>query len=693
MAAGGITLKKVIANMTIAKQIGICYENILRQLFCDKLRVCSYSMEEKNYARMEPADLYVITATSTPYELSFIPDGAQVVLSSVTFTRESVERLKQEPFGTQAYLVNTSNEMALECIADLNRLGVKNIEFFPAYPGAVDLPSLDLAVSVGEPGLVPPHVSRVIETGNRIFNANTIMEIALRLNIADVLESHAFIQYMQRLAVIDFTLNDLLVRASSMENKFENLLGAMGEGIIGVDQDDQIFAFNQAAERILGIKSYQVLQKKTQEVSNLLPIECFDMQGHESGPVNRLIKRQGVDLSLTISPILKNGQFHGYYAAIQPFSDQERRQQQLRLQLLNRGHTSKYTFSDIVGQCAPILKAKDIAGKVAATNAPVLLIGETGTGKELFAHAIHHHSLRKDMPFIAINCAALPDGLLESELFGYAEGAFTGAKRRGKPGLFEYAHGGTLFLDEVEGMSADLQVKLLRVLQEKEVMRIGGDSIIRVDVRIIAASNEDIHKMVEAGTFRRDLYYRLNTLPIAIPPLRERGEDVMLILESLKHTLHADFSFTAEAELCLRNYQWRGNIRELKNLVEYLKCMDFRQVDTSDLPAPLLQNLHLGTQPEHSQLSITEEFYSICGKNQVKARFFMEALYHAHTQGFAPGRRQIASAAVLRGVALSEQEIRTLAANLEKGEFVRVAPGHRGLQLTDKGIKLCSLLL
>lgn len=685
-------MKKTVASMTIAKQVGECYTNILHTLFGDTLRVCSYSMEEGNCAHMDPADLYVITATSTPHELSFIPDGAQVVLSSVTFTRESVERLKREPYGTQAYLVNTSAEMALECITDLNRLGVKNIEFFPAYPGASDLPTLDLAVSVGEPVFVPACVSRVIETGHRIFNVNTITEIALRLDVSNILESHAFVQYMQSLSVIDFTLNDLLLRASNMENKFENLLGAMGEGIIGVDVNNQIFAFNRAAERILGVRSQQVLQKRTQEIAGLLPPECFDIQELVSDTMTRLIRSHGTDLSLTISPILKGGQYHGYYAAIQPFSDQERRQQQLRLQLLNKGHTSKYTFADIVGECPPILKAKEIARRVAATDAPVLLIGETGTGKELFAHAIHHDSLRKDMPFIAINCAALPDSLLESELFGYAEGAFTGARKRGKPGLFEYAHGGTLFLDEVEGMSANLQVKLLRVLQEKEVMRIGGDGIISVDVRIIAASNEDIQKMMETGAFRKDLYYRLNTLPIAIPPLRERGNDVSLIMESLKRKLGADFTLTADAETCLYSYQWNGNIRELRNLVEYLKCMNFRQVERSSLPAPLLQKVLQSSQAELGQLSLTEEFYTICGRKQDKARFFVKSLSHAGLQGFAPGRRQIASAAALQGISLTEQEIRTLATALEQHGFLQVAPGRRGLQLTGKGRELSACL-
>ena len=178
----------------------------------------------------------------------------------------------------------------------------------------------------------------------------------------------------------------------------------------------------------------------------------------------------------------------------------------------------------------------------------------------------------------------MPENLLESELFGYEEGAFTGARKGGKPGLFEFAHGGTLFLDEVEGMSTALQCKLLRVLQEREIMRVGGNRIISVDVRIVAATNEDLERRVEEGSFRRDLYYRLNTLPVLIPPLREREGDLLLLIDHFCRNIGASFTLSPELERLLLAHQWRGNIRELRNVVEYFSYLGHTVVGVEELP-------------------------------------------------------------------------------------------------------------
>ena len=205
----------------------------------------------------------------------------------------------------------------------------------------------------------------------------------------------------------------------------------------------------------------------------------------------------------------------------------------VRTNLMKRGHTSKYDFSNIIGKSKKITETKEIARKLARSNSTLLLIGESGTGKELFAHAIHKASNKQHGPFVAVNFAALPENLLESELFGYEEGAFTGARKGGHAGLFEQAHKGTIFLDEIGDASMKIQARLLRVLQEKEVLRIGGTKIIPIDVRIIAATNKNLEDLVSAGKFREDLFYRLKVLPIRIPPLRERKEDIPLLIEKM----------------------------------------------------------------------------------------------------------------------------------------------------------------
>lgn len=251
------------------------------------------------------------------------------------------------------------------------------------------------------------------------------------------------------------------------------------------------------------------------------------------------------------------------------------REMKMMKNLVNRmvGARASYTFNDLIGKNEGFLESITLAKAAADSVSNVLLLGESGTGKELFAQAIHNASPRRSGPFLAINCAALPRGLIESELFGYAEGAFTGAKKGGNPGKFELADGGTLFLDEIGEMPLELQSILLRVLQENSIVRIGGKEIIQVDVRIIAATNKDLLEETKMGNFRRDLYYRLNVLTINIPPLRERKEDISVLavhfLNLLNQRLNKNVKFISrEVFDLLTSYHWPGNIRELQNVME-----------------------------------------------------------------------------------------------------------------------------
>ena len=261
---------------------------------------------------------------------------------------------------------------------------------------------------------------------------------------------------------------------------------------------------------------------------------------------------------------------------------------------------ARYTFGSIVGAGAAIAAAKEEAERASRTDSTVLLRGETGTGKELFAHSIHAAGTRRAGPFIKLNCAAVPAELLESELFGYEEGAFTGARKGGKPGKFELAAGGTLFLDEIGDMPLPMQAKLLRVLQEKEVDRVGGTGSRRVNLRLIAATARNLEEMVGQGTFRADLYYRVNVIPIRIPPLRERSEDLGAIAEAFLDRLSADTGerkrrLSAELLDILRSYPWPGNVRELQNGIERAVAMSHGEVLRPEhFPVNLLRLAHGG---------------------------------------------------------------------------------------------------
>jgi len=250
----------------------------------------------------------------------------------------------------------------------------------------------------------------------------------------------------------------------------------------------------------------------------------------------------------------------------------------IRRKIFLKGHTSKYRFRDILGASPSLKQAIRMAEKYSRVDANVLITGETGTGKELFAHSIHAESPRAEGPFVAVNCAALPEPLLESELFGYAEGAFTGAMRGGKVGLFELAHRGTIFLDEIGELPLSFQAKLLRVLQEREIMRVGDDRVIPVDVRVIAATNLNLQRLTEEGKFRRDLLFRLDVLRVDVPPLRERREDIFFLLRYYLDIFAQKFAkgrvlLDPSIEEYLCGYSWPGNVRELVNLCERIAAL------------------------------------------------------------------------------------------------------------------------
>ena len=283
----------------------------------------------------------------------------------------------------------------------------------------------------------------------------------------------------------------------------------------------------------------------------------------------------------------------------------------------------------------------------------------------------------------------MPENLLESELFGYEKGAFTGARKGGRPGLFEFAHQGTLFLDEVEGMSPALQVKLLRVLQEREIMRVGGNQIIHVDVRIVAATNEQLEEKVADGSFRRDLYYRLNTLPVWIPPLRERGEDLFLILEHFRKGLGGQFALSDEVRSLFRAYPWHGNVRELHNVAEYLNFTGHKLITERELPPTFLawingRKAQLVQEPAAGSFETEEEQ----GRGGFNARrMVLLILMEASQNGRPVGREGILRESAKRGLRLTQPQVRSVLHSLEKEGCVQIRRGRGGSVITEEGIR------
>ena len=372
--------------------------------------------------------------------------------------------------------------------------------------------------------------------------------------------------------------------------QFKLIIDNVSDGIIAVDDTGHITVFNEAAQRLTGRAAGDVVGRHVNDVlpeigfartlaaasspSGSPPIFPSESDSQSAAPEVRRINSTLVNV--TRVPIVVDGSCVGAIGTFQDIGRLQALEKNLRRRLYTRGHVARFTFGDIVGTSSAVRAAVSKAKRFASVDSTVLILGETGTGKELFAQSIHSASARRDGPFVAVNCAALPETLLESELFGYVEGAFTGAKREGKQGLFELAHHGTIFLDEIAGMPLRLQARLLRVLQEREVMRLGDDRTIPVDVRVIAASNKDLRSLVADGLFQADLYYRLDVLKLVVPPLRDRPEDIPLLANAFAETLSRKLGtafrgFADDALAILSAHAWPGNVRELKNTVE--KCL------------------------------------------------------------------------------------------------------------------------
>ncbi|MDT8901570.1 sigma 54-interacting transcriptional regulator [Anaeroselena agilis] len=361
-------------------------------------------------------------------------------------------------------------------------------------------------------------------------------------------------------------------REQARTEMLRTIIDSSTDGIVAVDEAARITLFNKAAEDIFGFGQEQAAGRPVADVipNTRLP-HVLSTGEAEIGELQIIGKRQ---IATKRIPIRTGDQVTGVVATFQEVSQLQKFEQSIRRKLYDKGLTARFHLDQIVGDSPALSKAKELARTYAATDSTVMITGETGTGKELFAQGIHNLSPRRAAPFVAVNCAALPESLLESELFGYEEGAFSGARKGGKIGLVELAHRGTLFLDEIGEMPLALQTRILRMIQEKEVMRLGGDRINMVNVRILVAANQDLTRLVAMNRFREDLFYRLNVLPLQLPPLRERPEDIGCLAEHFARSLAVHRRpakrFTPEAIEALREYPWFGNVRELANVVERL---------------------------------------------------------------------------------------------------------------------------
>lgn len=399
-----------------------------------------------------------------------------------------------------------------------------------------------------------------------------------------------FLKHMSGLLAAKVSERETLERLTVMSRELSTILETIHEGALAINGKGLVTHCNSTAEKLLKINRKEILGKPLADFWDNAPALEVLRSGREYIEKEEIYHTgyRRMHFIVSVRPIPGKT---GPMGAVISFRDIA----EARRLIYDLSETNvQYTFDDIIGDSAAIEQVKEQALRVAGGNSTVLITGESGTGKEVFARAIHHAGLRSSGPFISINCGAIPEALLESELFGYEGGAFTGARKEGKSGKFELADGGTIFLDEIGEMPLHLQVKLLHVLQNREVERVGGSKKIPVNVRIIAASNRDLEAMMQEGKFRKDLYFRLSVIPLLIPPLKERKEDipdlVQHCLEKYGRMLNdQSYSIEPEAMASLVRYHWQGNVRELENTVEYAVNMAVGNRITAESLPPRFQ--------------------------------------------------------------------------------------------------------
>ena len=694
---------KKIAVVALDPLAGASYTKEVRDLFGEYAEVVGYSVRDGSAAGVLPrADLFAISTDaygSAEEEARHVPIDSQIMSIEVTFYWETLKKLFEIPQGTKVLFVNVTSNMAREAITQLSSLGVNHLQFIPYYPGAVLEEPVDIAVTPGESRFVPPSVKTVIDCDHRPCSYGMMVEIALRLGLEYLPETESFMNYAKVVSSNHYSFDLMYAKSRRQESQMHILAESLDEGLIGVNETGDIFVCNKKACQIARISEELAMGKKGEEVFPYIPF--YQVLREKKAVPEKVIRLFGTNVSLAVVPVVRKEDCIGAFAMLQKFNEQESRQNALRRQLMQKGHYARYTFDDVIGNSDAITETINILRKMAATESPVLLIGETGTGKELMAHAVHQASGRAAGPFIAINVAAMPENLLESELFGYEEGAFTGAKKGGRPGLFEFAHHGTLFLDEVEGMSLSMQVKLLRVLQEGEIMRVGGGSIIRVDVRIVAATNEALEKKIQEGSFRKDLYYRLNALTVEIPPLRKRGDDIFMLFDFFMRKMGGNFTLSEEVKAFLRRHPWPGNIRELQNAVEYFNYLAKPVIELSNLPPTMTRVVGVGLDvvgPGESsgenenvktgttQLKEGSTYYGHMD-TEAKKQFVLKQLALAWKAGETAGREKILEAAKKDHIPMTQKQARDLLKELEKEGLLQVGRGRGGSRITEKGLK------
>lgn len=657
------------------KKIAIVYNNMdnssaithieqeIEKVFAGEVMLDHYYIDQMKAGDHITADAILLNGqqlltTVRPY----IQETKNMIVLTRSISKKHLTELLQIPKNENVLLVNDSEVSTMETLYMFYELGIFHFNLIPFNENdyaAGAYKNISYAITPNEVELVPKEVSHVIDIGYREIGFDTLVRLADILQLNSETLSSNLIHYLQSVVEPSMNSHNNYLESYVKSLILNELLSDSGFAVLAFDAQGSLLFENQRAHNIFHNPQFSDFVGK--DGKNLL---------FTYGDSNYLMDRVS----------LGNGDEKlGYIISLRDEHEIREAENQLNRKIREKGVFAKYHFSDIICQTDVMSQCISTAKKAALTDYTLLIHGESGTGKELFAQSIHNYSLRKNKPFLAINCAALSENLLESELFGYEPGSFTGAQKKGKMGLFEQANTGTIFLDEIGDISSGLQSKLLRVLQEKQIMRVGSDKIINIDVRVITATNKDLKQLVSEGKFREDLYYRLSVIPLDIPPLRSRRDDILPLLSFFAGS---DFKRISEKDkklLC--DYEWPGNVRELENSVICFKTLGFFPVLNSAKGTADTADSYQDTDA-----SGTEKRSHIVNTKERTERILLDLLYNRSSAYHSTGRPEMLHFLRENGVLISDGRLRELLSEMEEEGLIRIERGRRGTSITEKGI-------
>jgi transcriptional regulator with PAS, ATPase and Fis domain len=590
-----------------------------------------------------------------------------IIVIERTLNGSEIYKIFTLPQNTKVLVVNDTKETTLETVSLLYNIGINSLKLVP-YNQENTYNDIKIAITPDEENYVPAHIETIINVGNRCIDISTFIKIISKLGMDNKKISERLIKYSDSIINLNAGIKEGYKELFVKKEELNIVINLFKEGVLFINNDENIVFCNKAFKDMFCIKEdmkYRKLENiLNKDILKVLRKECIR---------NEIIQINGKYINVNKQMAKSLGENIGFYFNMQEVTYIKQLEQNLSQKLRNKGLVAKYNFDCIKTNSNRMKECINLAQKISNSDFTVLITGESGTGKELMAQSIHNASSRSKQPFVAVNCAALPENLLESELFGYEGGAFTGALKDGKRGLFEQANNGTIFLDEIGDMPLSLQARILRVLQERQVMRIGSQSIIDINVRILSATNRNLIEIVEQGKFREDLFYRLNVLPINIPPLRDRKEDILLVLSNF---IKKNLRLSDEVKSLLLNHDWKGNIRELQNVASYIELMSDEEVNLENLPFYMLQK----KSDFETELKVIEKKCSI-----ITAIEIMKLIEDRNLLNMGVGRKNIEETLKNRGEVITEAEIRRILSILNHLLLITSNVGRKGSELTLKG--------